>query len=108
MRWRRAARPARDRQTANRSGQDSRAMSAMAYVGLGSNLSHPRRQVARALAAIARLPRSRIVRVSPNYATAPIASMFPQPDFVNAVVALRTSLSPRPLLRRLQAIERRH
>jgi 2-amino-4-hydroxy-6-hydroxymethyldihydropteridine diphosphokinase len=83
-------------------------MSAVAYVGLGSNLAHPRRQIARALAAIARLPRTRIVGLSPNYATAPIATTFPQPDFVNAVVALRTSLSPRPLLRRLQAIERRH
>jgi len=83
-------------------------MSAVAYVGLGSNLSHPRRQIARALADIARLPRTRIVGVSPNYATAPIGSSLPQPDFVNAVVALRTALSPRPLLRRLQAIERRH
>lgn len=82
-------------------------MSTVAYVGLGSNLAHPRRQIARALAGLARLPRTRIVGVSPNYATAPIASPYPQPDFVNAVVALRTFLSPRALLRRLLAIERR-
>lgn len=82
-------------------------MSTVAYVGLGSNLAHPRRQIARALAALARLPRTRIVGLSPNYATAPIASAYPQPDFVNAVVALRTLLSPRALLRRLLAIERR-
>jgi 2-amino-4-hydroxy-6-hydroxymethyldihydropteridine diphosphokinase len=82
-------------------------MATIAFVGLGSNLAHPRRQLARAVAAIARLPRTRIVALSPNYATAPLACDTDQPDYVNAVVALRTSLSPRALLRRLQAIERR-
>jgi 2-amino-4-hydroxy-6-hydroxymethyldihydropteridine diphosphokinase len=82
-------------------------MATVAFVGLGSNLAHPRRQLARALAAIARLPRTRIVALSPNYASAPVPKDAAQPDYVNAVVALRTSLSPRPLLRRLQAIERR-
>ena len=81
-------------------------MSTVAFIGLGSNLDHPRRQIARALAAIARMPRTRIVSLSPNYATAPIACTVRQPDYVNAVVALRTSLAPRSLLRRLQAIER--
>ena len=82
-------------------------MSTLAFVGLGSNLAHPRRQIARAISAIARMPRTRIVTLSPNYATAPIACAVPQPDYVNAVVAVRTSLSPRSLLRRLQAIEHR-
>jgi 2-amino-4-hydroxy-6-hydroxymethyldihydropteridine diphosphokinase len=82
-------------------------MATVAFVGLGSNLAHPRRQIARAVAAIARLPRTRIVALSPNYATEPLACDLAQPDYVNAVVALRTSLSPRALLRRLQAIERR-
>ena len=44
--------------------------------------------------------------VSPNYATAPLACDVDQPDYVNAVVALRTSLAPRSLLMHLQAIER--
>ena len=81
-------------------------MSTVTFVGLGSNLAHPRRQIARALAAIARMPRTRIVALSPNYATAPLACDGDQPDYVNAVVALRTSLPPRSLLRHLQAIER--
>jgi 2-amino-4-hydroxy-6-hydroxymethyldihydropteridine diphosphokinase len=81
-------------------------MDSVAFVGLGSNLDHPRRQIARALAAIARMPRTRVVALSPNYATAPIACAGDQPDYVNAVVALRTSLPPRSLLRHLQAIER--
>ena len=38
----------------------------LAYVGLGSNLAHPRRQLARAVRALARLPRMRVVAVSPQ------------------------------------------
>ena len=47
-------------------------MSTLAYIGLGSNLDHPRRHVARALAELARLPRSRVVAASPNYVSAPV------------------------------------
>jgi 2-amino-4-hydroxy-6-hydroxymethyldihydropteridine diphosphokinase len=81
-------------------------MSTVAFVALGSNLAHPRRQIARAVAALARLPRTRIAALSPNYMTAPLACDVDQPDYVNAVVALRTSLGPRALLAHLQAIER--
>lgn len=83
----------------------------LVFVGLGSNLAHPRRQLARAVRRIARLPGVRVVAVSPNYASAPIGNPIgnirPQPDYVNAVVALRTSIGPRALLASLQAIERR-
>jgi 2-amino-4-hydroxy-6-hydroxymethyldihydropteridine diphosphokinase len=78
----------------------------LAYVGLGSNLAHPRRQLARAVRAIARLPRMRLVARSPNYASAPVGCDAPQPDYVNAVVAVRTALGPRALLAALQSIER--
>jgi 2-amino-4-hydroxy-6-hydroxymethyldihydropteridine diphosphokinase len=81
---------------------------AIAYVGLGSNLAHPRRQLARALARLARIPLTRIVAVSRNFESAPIGAAEPQPDYVNAVALLSTSLSPRALLARLLAIERRH
>jgi 2-amino-4-hydroxy-6-hydroxymethyldihydropteridine diphosphokinase len=83
-------------------------MSTLAYIGLGSNLEHPRRHVARALAELSRLPRSRIIAASRNYLSAPIGTAEPQPDYVNAVAALRTRLSPRSLLARMHAIERRH
>ena len=82
-------------------------MPTVAFVGLGSNLKHPRRQIARAIAALARLPRTRILKASPNYVSAPIAGNGDQPDYVNAIVALRTWLGPVSLLRRLQALERR-
>ena len=78
-----------------------------AIVGLGSNLAHPRRQLARAVRALARLPRPRIVAVSPNYVSAPVGTTGPQPDYVNAVAIVDTGLAPRALLARLLAIERR-
>ncbi|MEO8302506.1 MAG: 2-amino-4-hydroxy-6-hydroxymethyldihydropteridine diphosphokinase [Betaproteobacteria bacterium] len=79
----------------------------LVHVALGSNLAHPRRQLARAARALARLPGTRVIEVSPNYRSAPVGADGPQPDYVNAVVALRTTLSPRALLSALQAIERR-
>ena len=78
-----------------------------AFVGLGSNLSHPRRQLARAVRAIGRLPWMSVLAVSPNYATAPIGCETPQPDYVNAVIAIRTALGPRALLHALHSIEHR-
>jgi len=77
------------------------------YVGLGSNLRHPRRQLAHAVRALERLPRTRVVGVSSNYVTAPLDAPAPQPDYVNAVAALDTALPPLGLLARLRTIERR-
>ncbi|TMH61779.1 MAG: 2-amino-4-hydroxy-6-hydroxymethyldihydropteridine diphosphokinase [Betaproteobacteria bacterium] len=80
----------------------------LVYVGLGSNLDHPRRRLARAMRALARLPRTRLLAASGNYVSAPIGADEPQPDYVNAVAMLRTALGPGAVLRRLTAIERRH
>ena len=80
---------------------------AIAFVGMGSNLVHPRRQLARAARRLARLPRTRLVALSRNYVTAPLGTTAAQPDYVNAVAMLATALSPRALLARLMALERR-
>jgi 2-amino-4-hydroxy-6-hydroxymethyldihydropteridine diphosphokinase len=79
----------------------------LACVGLGSNLAHPRRQLARAVAALRRLSRTRVLALSPNYVTAPLGVHDAQPDYVNAVAVLDTALGPKALLARLHAIERR-
>ena len=79
----------------------------VAFIGLGSNLGHPRRRLARALAALARLPRSRFVAASHNYVSAPVDCIDPQPDYVNAVAELHTALTPSALLNRMRSIERR-
>lgn len=81
-------------------------MPTRAYIGLGSNLADPRRQLAKALARLDALDGVRVLAVSPCYGTAPIGGA-PQPDYVNAVALVSTSLAPRTLLGRLHAIERR-
>src|SRR5690349_14292125 len=80
-------------------------MPSIAYIGLGSNLAHPRRQLANAVRRLRRIRGLRVLDVSPTYATAPIGGS-PQPDYVNAVARVATSLAPRALLARLQRIER--
>jgi len=81
-------------------------MAMRAFIGLGSNLAHPRRQLAKAIARLDALRGVRVIVVSPNYVTAPIGGV-PQPDYVNAVALVETTLSPRVLLAQLHAIERR-
>lgn len=75
-----------------------------AYIGLGSNLRDPEAQLAAATAALGRLPHSTLEAVSRVYRTAPVG-LLEQPDFLNAVARLRTTLSPRALLEALLAIE---
>lgn len=76
-----------------------------AYVGIGSNLDDPRRQVELAFEALARLPDSRLELRSPLYHTRPLGEV-EQPPFVNAVAALLTQLTPEALLAELRRIER--
>lgn len=78
-----------------------------AYIALGSNLEEPQRQLQAGFAALARLPQTQLVAQSSLYRSAPVGYA-DQPDFVNAVAAIRTELSPRALLDALLAIERDH
>jgi 2-amino-4-hydroxy-6-hydroxymethyldihydropteridine diphosphokinase len=75
------------------------------FVGVGANLGDPVAQITRALAALAALDETCIVRVSSLYRTAPIGHA-DQPDYVNAVALVETGLAPRALLDALLAIER--
>ena len=77
-----------------------------AYVGIGSNLQGPSRQVEAAAALLAEIPGTRLVAVSSLYRSAAFGGV-EQPDFVNAVAAILTTRSPTALLRALQAIESR-
>jgi 2-amino-4-hydroxy-6-hydroxymethyldihydropteridine diphosphokinase len=76
----------------------------LAYLGLGSNLNDPARQVRCALEVIAALPESRLAAASRLYRSPPMGPA-DQPEYVNAVAALETALAPRDLLHALQAIE---
>jgi 2-amino-4-hydroxy-6-hydroxymethyldihydropteridine diphosphokinase len=77
------------------------------FVGLGSNQDDPPVQLAKAVEALAELPETRLMAVSPQYWTAPVGDD-QQPEFLNAVVELETALEPLALLIELQRIEDRH
>lgn len=78
-----------------------------AYIALGSNLGDSRQHVHDAISALGRLPASALLMTSRLYRTPPWG-VLAQPDFVNAVALLSTTLSPRGLLDHLLAIERAH
>ena len=79
----------------------------IAYVGIGSNLDEPVRQVEQALLELDRLPHSRVVKRSSLYKSAPVGYAS-QPDFVNAVAQLETGMPAERLLSELFEIEKRH
>lgn len=81
-------------------------MTELAFIGLGANLNHPMAQIERALAAIAALPDTELLRRSGFYGSRPMGPP-DQPDYVNAVAQVGTRLSPEELLTALLAIERR-
>ena len=80
-----------------------------AFIALGSNLADPISQVESAFLAIERIPKTRILKKSSLYKTAPIdcpqISVEAVPDFINAVAEVETSLSPEALLDALHTIE---
>ena len=74
-----------------------------AYIGIGSNMDDPVRQVRKAIDALGAL--GTVALVSSLYRTAPWGKT-DQAEFVNAAVALDTELRPRPLLHALKWLER--
>lgn len=78
-----------------------------ACVALGANIGEPLRQIEAAFAALAALPGSRVVARSSLYRSAPVGYA-DQPDFINAVAIIETTLTPHALLDAVLAIERAH
>ncbi|MDZ7870249.1 MAG: 2-amino-4-hydroxy-6-hydroxymethyldihydropteridine diphosphokinase [Rheinheimera sp.] len=74
------------------------------YIGLGANLAEPVLQLQRAVTALKQLPDSQLVAVSSFYGSKPMGPQ-DQPDYVNAVAALDTTLAADTLLDELQRIE---
>lgn len=75
-----------------------------AYIGLGSNLDNPLAQVRQAIRILTNLEYCQIQAVSSLYQSKPMGPQ-DQPDYVNAVMAIRTDLSALQLLDALQAVE---
>ena len=78
-----------------------------AYVGLGSNLGDPKKQVVRAIDSLGRITGCRLAARSSLYESEPMGPA-DQPRYINAVVCLMSCLPASELLCRLQEIEDAH
>jgi 2-amino-4-hydroxy-6-hydroxymethyldihydropteridine diphosphokinase len=76
----------------------------LAYIAIGSNLASPLEQVNAAITALGEIPHSQIVALSQFYRTPPLGPQ-DQPDYLNAAVALETTLDAEALLDHTQRIE---
>lgn len=76
------------------------------FLSLGANLGDRASSLRAAREALAAVPQTRLLAVSPLYETAP-RDLEDQPAFLNQVVCLETALEPLELLRHCQEIERR-
>ena len=82
-------------------------MTATAYIGLGSNMNNPIEQITQACVEISHLDNIELIRLSGLYRSSPLGPQ-DQPDYVNAVAKIATTLVPRVLLSRLKALEKAH
>jgi 2-amino-4-hydroxy-6-hydroxymethyldihydropteridine diphosphokinase len=77
------------------------------YIGLGSNLEYPVNQVRKAIEELSQMRESKRIVVSRLYRSPPMGSA-DQPDYINAVMWVRTLLDPFELLDELLNIEHTH
>lgn len=77
--------------------------SPVAYIALGSNLDDPLRQLREAKGRLALA--GEMVGASSLYRTTPVGGPAGQPDFLNAVVALRPHFQPEDLMAELLRLE---
>ena len=77
---------------------------AVGYLGLGSNVGDRESHLGAAVAAL-REHGVQVRAISSLYETEPVGEVLDQPDFLNAVVEVRTELEPLELLDLCKAIE---
>lgn len=77
----------------------------LAYIGIGSNLAEPHRQVELAIAMLDDLPGCHVVSRSSLYQSAPFG-VVEQEDFINAVAVIETAVPPAILLSCFKELER--
>ncbi len=77
------------------------------FIAIGSNLEQPLQQVSLAVTELDTIPDTSLNAVSRWYQSAAIGPGN-QPDYVNGVAELNTSLNPLDLLNQLQHIENQH
>ncbi len=76
------------------------------YLGLGSNLKQPRQQIRQAIKHLSQLSNTQYIGCAPLYESKPWG-VSEQPNFVNTVIKISTSLTPLALLKAIKVIEYR-
>ncbi|GAA0301259.1 2-amino-4-hydroxy-6-hydroxymethyldihydropteridine diphosphokinase [Psychrosphaera haliotis] len=82
-------------------------MTELVYIGLGANLNNPRDTVRSAIKALATLEHCEFIGQSKIYSSKPMGPS-DQPDYVNAVVLLKTSLSAHDVFAKTCQLEQAH
>jgi 2-amino-4-hydroxy-6-hydroxymethyldihydropteridine diphosphokinase len=80
-------------------------MATKAFIGFGANIGRPLRTVNRAVELLRRTSGIRFLRISSLYKTNPVGPA--QPDFLNGVIQIETTLNPSGLLKKLFLIEKK-
>ena len=76
------------------------------YLGIGSNLNQPIKQISRSLQHLTNLPETRITALANLYQSKPWG-VEEQPDFINTAIKIETALKPLALLKAIKIIEYR-
>lgn len=79
-----------------------------AILALGSNLGEREGTLQSAIADLVERPEVRLHNVSPVITTKPVGGPAGQPDFLNMVISVDTTLTPMELLAHCQAVEAAH
>ena len=75
------------------------------YLGLGSNLRSPERQLRQAINKLHKLPRSVVTKISSLYFSKPCGRRS-QPPYCNMVIGIHTSLTAKDLMNQCHRIEK--
>ena len=79
-----------------------------AFLALGSNLGNSEALLVGAVQAIVAMPNTVLTGKSSLYVSPAWGTATPQPDYLNAVISVRTSLTPEALHQQTAAIEQAH
>ena len=79
----------------------------IAYIGLGSNMNSPVKQIKSAITSIEEIISTKIIGMSSLYKSKPVGPQN-QDDYINAVIKIETKLVPYQLLACLHDIEEQH
>lgn len=79
-----------------------------AVLALGSNLGERNDTLSEAVADLVDRPEVRLLAVSPVVQTKAVGGPAGQPNFLNMVISVETSLEPLELLKHCQAVENKH